>query len=147
MKILAIASAGGHWIELMRISPAFENQEIVYVCTRESFRKTVAENEFFCIPDSSRWNKADLIRSFLMIYKLVRLIKPAIIISTGAAPGLMAIFSGRLLGIPTVWLDSIAQTEELSMSGRIARVVAHKMYTQWPELASKRVTYAGNILS
>ena len=61
--------------------------------------------------------------------------RPQIVISTGAAPGLAALFLGRLVGARTIWLDSIANAEKLSMSGKLARHAADLWLTQWPHLA------------
>ena len=147
MKILAIASAGGHWIQLLRLQPAFRNQEVVFVSTKMGFENMIKGQAFFLVPDSNRWDKFSLLKSFWHIYKLINIIKPDIIITTGAAPGLIAVITGRCLGIKTVWIDSIANVEELSMSGRIAKVVVTKLYTQWPDLIESDVHYNGNVLS
>jgi UDP-N-acetylglucosamine:LPS N-acetylglucosamine transferase len=73
--------------------------------------------------------------------------RPDVIISTGAAPGILGIFFGRLIGAQTIWIDSIANAEELSLSGRIALRVAHKALTQWPHLAkAEGPEYHGSIL-
>jgi hypothetical protein len=61
--------------------------------------------------------------------------RPDVVLSTGAAPGFFALLFGRLLGARTIWLDSIANIEELSMSGRMARRHADLWLTQWPHLA------------
>lgn len=147
MKILAIASAGGHWIQLLRLQPAFEGQEIFFVSTKHGFGEMVRSHPFFLVPDSNRWDKTSLVKSLWHVHKLIRSIKPDLIVTTGAAPGLMAILSGRALGIKTIWIDSIANVEELSMSGRLAKKVAHKLYTQWPDLAESNVHYNGSVIS
>ena len=41
---------------------------------------------------------------------------------------------GSLLGIRTLWLDSIANADELSLSGVKASKFATLALTQWPEL-------------
>ena len=57
-------------------------------------------------------------------------------VSTGAAPGLMALAVAKLVaGSRTVWIDSIANSERLSLSGRLARPVADAWLVQWPHLA------------
>ena len=61
--------------------------------------------------------------------------RPTIVVSTGAAPGYLAIRGGRLLGARTIWIDSVANVEELSMSGRMASATADLCLTQWPHLA------------
>jgi UDP-N-acetylglucosamine:LPS N-acetylglucosamine transferase len=146
MKVIAIASAGGHWVELLRLLPAFEGMEIIFVSTIESLASTV-QGKFYCVPDASRWNKFKVIVSFFKVFKIIINERPKVIISTGAAPGLMGLIAGRLLGSKTIWIDSVANAEKLSLSGRIAVRIANKTYTQWPELANHKIVYAGNILS
>ena len=48
---------------------------------------------------------------------------------------LTALRLGRLLGARTIWLDSIANVDELSLSGLKARRHADLWLTQWPHLA------------
>lgn len=146
MKILVIASAGGHWIELLRLRPAFENHEVTYVSTKESFREMVSGQPYFCVPDSSRWDKLSLLKCLWAVHKIVKSVRPDVVLTTGAAPGLMALISGRTLGAKTIWIDSIAQVEELSLSGKIAQKFADKTYTQWPDLASEKVQFSGSVL-
>lgn len=38
-KVLAISSGGGHFIELIRLEPAFEGHDVVYVTVDEAYRQ------------------------------------------------------------------------------------------------------------
>jgi hypothetical protein len=58
-----------------------------------------------------------------------------VIISTGAAPGYFAVRLGRLLGAKSIWLDSIANVERVSMTGELVGPKADLWLTQWPHLA------------
>ena len=40
-KVLAVASGGGHWVQLRRVMRAFEGSEIVYVTTKAGYRTEV----------------------------------------------------------------------------------------------------------
>ena len=71
---------------------------------------------------------------------------PGVVVSTGAAPGYLAIRFARMLGARTVWIDSIANVEELSMSGRDGQRDADLCLTQWPHLAGGPVRYLGAVL-
>ncbi|MFN8436182.1 MAG: glycosyltransferase [Cytophagales bacterium] len=146
-KVLAIASVGGHWIQLLRLRPAFEGADLEFMSTKESFASMVQGHVFHAVPDASRWNKLKLIWSFLKIFNVIRKTKPDVIITTGAAPGVMGLFAGKLLGSKTIWVDSIANVEKLSMSGVLATKFADKVYTQWPDLATDNIIYKGNVLS
>jgi UDP-N-acetylglucosamine:LPS N-acetylglucosamine transferase len=146
MKILAIASTGGHWIQLLRLKPAFQDADVVFASTKSNFASTVKGYAFHSVPDASRWNKLQLIHAFFKIWKLISKTKPDVIITTGAAPGLMAIIVGKICNIKTVWIDSIANAEKLSMSGKLATYFSDKVYTQWLHLASDKVVFSGNII-
>lgn len=134
-KVLAVSSGGGHWVQLLRIRPALSNCEATFATVRESYRTQVPEFDFAVIPDANRWNKLALLRALVGIWRLTRRIKPDVVISTGAAPGYFAIRCGRLLGARTIWVDSIANADELSLSGRKAGRHADLWLTQWPHLA------------
>lgn len=146
-KLLAIASEGGHWIQLRRLEPAFEGMELIYASTNSGYSKMLNNNKFYKISDANRWNKLKLIKSFFEVRKIVRKEKPDYIISTGAAPGLFGIIAGKGIGARSIWLDSIANVEKLSMSGRIALKFAYKCFTQWEHLAdNKTIYYTGTVV-
>jgi UDP-N-acetylglucosamine:LPS N-acetylglucosamine transferase len=146
MKIAAISSGGGHWIELQRIAPAFQEHDVFYISTHTSLGDTVQGHRFYAIPDASRWNKLKLLRVAYEVMKLLVVTRPDIVVSTGAAPGVLGIFAGKILGAKTIWVDSIANVDKISLSGKLAVFLADRVYTQWPSLAKGDIVYAGNVL-
>ena len=146
-KVLAVASSGGHWIQLRRVIPAFVDSEVVYVTVIESYRSQVPENRFYSVNDATRWNKLRLIRLAFRLGWIIVREKPSVVISTGAAPGYFAILMGRWFGAKTIWIDSMANIEDLSMSGSRAGRYADLWLTQWPHLAKvEGPHYGGSIL-
>ncbi len=147
LRVLAISSGGGHWVQLLRLRPAFEDCEVSYATPIAGYRAQVEGAPFYVIPDANRWNKLNLLRSALAIFRLLFQLRPNVIVSTGAAPGYFAIFLGRLMGARTIWVDSIANVEELSLSGQKAGQQAHLWLTQWEHLAQPNgPRYAGNVI-
>jgi hypothetical protein len=146
-KLLAVCSGGGHWVQLLRVSPAFENCKVTFVTVHESYRSQVPNHKFYVVNDASRWNKFGLVRAACRLAWILWSEKPEIVVSTGAAPGYIALRLGRMMGARTIWLDSIANVEELSLSGlRIGRY-ADLWLTQWPHLARPEGPhYAGSVL-
>ena len=51
--------------------------------------------------------------------------RPNLVISTGAAPGVIGVVLGRLFLAKTIWVDSIANAEELSLGGKISVKIAN----------------------
>jgi UDP-N-acetylglucosamine:LPS N-acetylglucosamine transferase len=146
-KVLAVASGGGHWMQLMRLVPSLDGYEVVFVTVADSYRRIVPENRFYAVRDASRWNKFLL---FALAGKMAWIVgreRPEVVISTGAAPGYFAMLFGHWLGARTVWVDSIANAERLSLSGRLVGKHADLWLTQWPKLArSEGPQYAGAVL-
>lgn len=146
-KVLAIASGGGHWVQLLRLRPAFEGCDVVFATAKEGYRADVGDAEFRVIVDGNRSNKIRLLRSLWSVFSLLKKERPDVVISTGAAPGYFALKIGRLLGMKTIWVDSIANAEELSMSGAKAGDCADLWLTQWPHLAREGgPSCLGNVL-
>ena len=146
-KVLAVSSSGGHWVQLRRVVPAFEGSEVVYVTVIDSYRTQVPENKFYSVHDATRWNKLGLIVLALSLAWIIVKEKPSVVISTGAAPGYFAILLGRFFGARTIWIDSMANIEDLSMSGSRVGRYADLWLTQWPHLArSEGPHYGGGVL-
>lgn len=147
VRLMAVSSGGGHWVQLLRIMRAFTNCDITFITVQELYRLQVPDHRFFAVSDATRWNKLGLIKMTLQLAWLILRQRPNIVISTGAAPGYVAIRLGRLIGARTVWLDSIANVERLSMSGQKIGRYADLWLTQWPHLAkAEGPYYAGSVL-
>lgn len=145
-KVLAVASIGGHWIQLLRIAkPLEEHYDIVYVSTHPKCAAMVKGHRFHRIMDFSRWDAWKILPTGLNAMWLVLRERPKAIISTGAAPGLIMLIAGKICGIKTIWIDSIANTEHPSACGRIAAKFTRNCYTQWPYESDENFKYAGNI--
>ena len=145
-KIFAIASAGGHFVQLCRLAPAWDGAELFYVTTDPGLRSRV-ENlaatraqerpGFAVVTDANRNAKLKLVKCAFEVFRLVLRHRPDVVVTTGAAPGYFAVRAGKLIGAKTIWIDSIANADEVSLSGARAGRHADVWLTQWPELASE----------
>lgn len=145
--ILAVASGGGHWIELLRLRPAFDGHRVDYVTVRGDYRDDVAACGFHQVNDATGWNRLGLIQLLIRIGFIMLKVRPDVVVSTGAAPGYFAIRLGKLLGAKTIWVDSLANVEELSRAGQLAGRYADLWLTQWPKLATDQgPEFAGQVL-
>lgn len=145
-KIMAVASIGGHWIQLLRIAKGMElKYNVVYCSTHDKCATMVQGHEFYRLEDFSRWDMWKLPYVFLQMMKTMRKVKPEAVFTTGAAPGLVALFAAKMCGIKTIWIDSVANAEHPSASGRVALKFADKVFTQWPDQAEGKIEYHGNI--
>jgi len=121
-------------VQLLRLRPAFSGSEVAFIGVHHACREDVQGYRFYCVCDATRWTRLRLILSALQVFCIICLEHPHVVISTGAAPGYFAVRIGKLLGARTIWLDSIANIEQLSMSGSLAGPYADLWLTQWPHL-------------
>ena len=144
-RILALSSGGGHWVQLLRMRPAWEGCEVAYATTSAHYAEDLAPMEcvarqhyfrFFTFPDATRWNKVRLIWQMLAIARIIAFVRPDVIVSTGASAGYFALRIGKAFGARTIWVDSIANAEDLSLAGQKVAPYADLWLTQWPHLAN-----------
>ena len=48
-KVMAVASGGGHWVELRRIMPAFAGTEVFYVSTETEADADLAPARYYAV--------------------------------------------------------------------------------------------------
>jgi len=149
MKICITASAGGHLTQLLKLSESWQEYETFYVTTSDVVREKLQKyGKAYTVGECNREHP------FLVILVLIRCIKtilrerPDVVISTGAAVGCIVCFLSKLLGAKVVWVDSIANVELVSLSGRMVRHIADLFLVQWPELVEQysNVEYVGAVI-
>ena len=146
--VLAVASAGGHWDELFQILPAFSGMVGVSFATTDlKLAQTQGIESCFSLSDYSQSSPIKVLKGLVETHSLVRRLKPDVVLSTGAAPGLLCLFWGRIFGAKTIWIDSIANAECLSLSGKIAKRIATVTVSQWETVSQvEDVEFWGSVL-
>ncbi|MFA7585206.1 MAG: glucuronosyltransferase [Novosphingobium sp.] len=145
--ILAVSSSGGHWSQLLLLREAFAGHDVTYACTLAGVGAAHGLTDVRLIADCNRATPLALLRLARQALSLLARVRPQAIVSTGALPGLVFIVLGWVFDIRTVWVESMANSEALSMSGRWASMLAHECLVQWPVLAEAgRTRYAGSVL-
>jgi len=146
-RVLAVASGGGHWQQLMLMRRALEGHKCRFLTTLPGLPEQHDVEDAAIVPDCNRNEKLAIVRAFFVIAFQILRFRPHVIMSTGALPGVIALALGRIYGSRTVWIDSVANAEEMSMSGRLARRFAHLWLSQWEHVAkAEGADYAGAVL-
>ncbi len=149
-RVMLVASGGGHWVELMRLVPAFEHCSLAFVTVQSDYKPQTEGYEgsrFYTVFDVTRWNKIRWIQTVLKLLYILLRERPEVVVSTGALPGYFALRLAKLMGARTVWVDSIANVEELSKSGQMIGKHASLWLTQWEHLAcDDGPTYRGAVI-
>lgn len=144
ITVLAISSGGGHWLQLCRLASAWEGCRVVSACTADAPPMPGVIESHVMLQDATRWNLRSLWVLVPQVVRLMQRIRPDVVVTTGALPGLIAMMCGRLAGARTIWIDSLANVRQVSASGRLAGFVAHEWWTQWPHLADGAESFERN---
>jgi len=126
----------------------FQDCEVSWACTVADYAADVTPDRFHIVPDV---NRRGIHRTPWVIFSIFRVLakeRPTIVITTGAMPGLIALMLAKVFfGCSTIWVDSIANFETMSGSGRIAAYFADVYLTQWRHLSdSARPDYWGEVI-
>jgi len=135
IRVIAVASGGGHWNELLQLRPALDDCELHFIGTDIGWKSTVDAHNFYIVPDAHFDEPWRMIRTFFSMLRLYWKIRPQVVISTGAAPGGVAMLLGRIFRARTLWVESKANCRVHSLSGRLALRIAHIVLTQHLHLA------------
>ena len=94
-------------------------------------------------------NARNAIRNTFLAWRLLSRVRPSTIVTTGAAVAVPFAWLGRLRGIRVVYVESLARTQQPSLSCRLVAPVANRVYVQWPELVARvrGARYAGTVFS
>lgn len=145
--VLAVSSGGGHWVQLLLLAPAFEGLRVLYMTSSsEASADLPAGSLAGVVPDANLRTPIRSLRCLWQVFRIVRGLRPRVVVSTGAAPGLFAVAVGSLVGAVTIWIESLAGVTRLTVSGRIARRFATHFIVQWPDLARNGAEHHGNLL-
>jgi hypothetical protein len=133
--VLAVSSPGGHWTELTRLFPALDGRTVEYATADPGCAGDVPGRRINVLSDANQRTPWRLLVCAAQALKLVTSLRPRVVLTTGAAPGLIAIVFGKLTGARTIWIDTVAGVERMTLSGRLARRFTDVYLVQWPHLA------------
>ncbi len=135
-KVMAVSSGGGHWVQLRRIAPAFEGLDVFYVGVDRVRPADLGGAPYHAVRDATRRDRLAFAVLTSQLLRIVLTERPEVVVTTGAAPGLIALALAKtLLRSRTIWIDSIANAGRMSGSGMQARRFADHWLTQWETLA------------
>lgn len=153
LRIVAGASTGGHVNELLILlneaKDLWPAMPIAYVTTMKIGVKSFARysKPVHVLGESDRTKPLQSVMVFWRAFRTALSLRPDVVVTTGSMPLALFSFWAWLFGAKIVWIDSVAQVEKMSVSGRFARKFASLCLVQWPGVAEKYpgVKYRGEL--
>ena len=121
----------------------------VYVTTREIWAKKLYElGPTYLVGECDRNKPLKILSTLWRSFVFVMRERPDVIVTTGSLPiAIVCMLAKTLIGTKFVWVDSVAQLDDLSMSGKMVMKRADLFLTQWPEVAERypKARYVGEL--
>lgn len=132
IKVCIVSSCGGHLTEVRTLRPAYTRFEHFYVLNDRVLLPEDMTTKTHFVSHSER----DL-RVLVNLYEAWRILRkerPSVILSTGAGIAVPFAIMGRLLGVPTVFVETFTRVIKPSLTGRIMYYLAARLFYQWGTL-------------
>ena len=148
--LLLVCSSGGHLQQLLALRDAWGEYSHVWVTFDKSDAQSLLEGERVVY---AHWptNRSlrNLVRNLFVARRVLRDVRPRVVLTTGAGVAVPFAWLGRLHGARVVYVESFTRIEKPSLTCRLVAPVADRVYAQWPELVEAVPTarYAGNVFA
>lgn len=152
VDVLLVCTGGGHLLQLWSLRDTWAGYSHAWVVASHEGSDVASllegERVYAAHPRATRSIKK-FVRNLVLARRLLRDLRPRVILTTGAAVAVPFAWLARLRGIRVVWVETLARAERPSLSCRMVAPTADRVYVQWPELvgAVRNSRYAGTVFS
>jgi UDP-N-acetylglucosamine:LPS N-acetylglucosamine transferase len=150
VDLLLVCSTGGHLVQLVALREAWEPFSRAWVTFDKSDARSLlaGESVTYAHGPTNRSVK-NLLRNLVVAWRLVRRVRPQVVLTTGAGIAVPFAWVARLRGAQVVYVESLARIDGASLTYRLIAPIAARRYVQWPELhqALPGSRFAGNVFS
>lgn len=147
--LLLVCSAGGHLLQLWLLGNVWRGRRRIWVTHRreDAISLLADEDVHFAYGPTTR-SVTNLGRNLVLAWRIVRRVRPRVVITTGAGVAVPFAWIGRLHGAKVVYVESLTRIDRPSLSCRLVAPFASRTYAQWPELERSlpKARYVGSVL-
>ena len=148
VDILLVCTPGGHLAQLASLRRAWDGYTTAWVTGDSSDVRSLLRGERVYLGSGpAARSPMSFLRNLRLARRLMRDLKPKLIVSTGAAMCVPFVWVARLYGVKTFYVETVARIDAPSLTCRLVRPVVSRLYVQWPELAKKvrGAIYVGSV--
>jgi len=148
-RLLLVCSSGGHLLQLYSLTgPLWKDYDRAWVCFDKSDARSLLseERKYWGYFPTNR-NIPNLFRNTILAWKILRKERPDCVISTGAGIAVPYLLLGRVFGMETVYIESFARKNNLSLTGRLVYWFVTNFFVQSEKLGSqyRKAMFRGTI--
>lgn len=133
-RVLLVASAGGHLMQLHAVSDLFAGDERVWVSfEKEDARSLLAGETTYWAHFPTTRSVRNFVRNLRLAWRVVQRERPDLIISTGAGVAVPFFLLGRLRGATLIYIEVYDRIDSPTLTGRLCQPLSDLFALQWPD--------------
>jgi UDP-N-acetylglucosamine:LPS N-acetylglucosamine transferase len=134
MRALFVCSSGGHLAQLVALRPWWSGVHRRWVTfdTLDAASLLQGEEVVRAHHPTTR-NLPNLLRNAGLAVSELRRHRPDVIVTSGAGVALPFFVLGRLLGIPTIYIEVFDRMDTATLTAKLCRPFTTRMLVQWDE--------------
>jgi beta-1,4-N-acetylglucosaminyltransferase len=131
-KICIVTPSGGHLTEARELSPAYVSHPHFFVINTPIIQPPEMQGRTIEITVSQRDLKFFV--NLWEAFQILRRERPIVILTTGGGFSVAFALVGKLLGIPTIYIETVAKVNVPTATGKVMYWIADRFFYQWPYL-------------
>ncbi|MBR2712499.1 MAG: O-antigen ligase family protein [Bacilli bacterium] len=140
-RVLFISSTGGHFNELMQLSPLFDKYNYHIIVEKDKTNKNM-KNKYGKRLDYLPYGTRAKLLPYLFIFTWIIIktiyfyikLRPHVIITTGTHTAVPMCYLGHFFGSKVIFIETFANRTKRSLSGRMTYPIADMFIVQWEEM-------------
>lgn len=139
-KVLFISSTGGHLNELLQLNSLFKKYKS-YLITENTKSNLELKNKYDNVYYLVYGTKKELFKYiFKFLFNIIKSlilyikIRPDVIVTTGTHTAVPMCYIGKLFGSKVVFIETFANSETRTVSGRIVYPISDLFIVQWESM-------------
>lgn len=132
MRVMLVASAGGHLAQLLALSRWWGNSERIWVTfdTGSAIAALRDENVVWAHHPTTR-HLGNAVRNLALACQVLRQHRPDLVVSTGAGVAAPFFLAAHALGIRTVFIEVVDRITSRTLTGRLVYPFTDEFVVQW----------------
>jgi len=134
MRVALVCSSGGHLAQLHRLQRWWVDQDRVWVTFPTPDAKSLLTGEWVVwAHHPTTRNVPNLLLNLRLAWRVLRLYRPALVVSTGAGVAYPFFVTARALGIRTIYIEVFDRIDTATLTGRLCYGLSDLFLLQWEE--------------
>lgn len=136
MKICFTASSGGHFEQLMMLTPLMEKYSSFVLTEKTKYKVDISQKKYEVI-QINRKEITFIFKFFIVFFKSLLIFlkeKPDIVISTGALSTIPIMIIAKLFRKKVIFIESFSKISSPTITGKLAYRFANLFIIQWEDL-------------